>query len=385
MMKLIYLDNAASSWPKPTAVAEVMQEMMIHNGANPGRGGHKMAVEASRVIFETRCHIARLFNIHNPNDIVFTMNTTHALNLAIQGFLKSGDHVICTAIEHNSVRRPLEYMKQHMGIEVSYVPSDPSGQCDLAALEQSIQKNTTLLVCTHSSNLLGTVVPIQQIKEMIAPYHIALCVDAAQTAGTYPIDVEQLGIDMLAFPGHKGLLGPQGTGGLYINPNIELSPLILGGTGSQSEAIEQPTVRPDRYESGTQNTVGIAGLNEGIKFVIETTVEQIRQHEFELTQRLMAGLQDIEGIQILGPELGQDRTGIVSFNLDHYDSSHVAFILDQSYNIAVRAGYHCTPLSHETAGTIDKGAVRAGVSYFTTPSDIDALISAVKDIQSQLK
>lgn len=381
---MIYLDNAASSWPKPAEVASVMQEMVINNGANPGRGGHKMAVEASRILFNTRCNIAQLFNISNPNDIVFTLNTTHALNLAINGYVRDGDHVISTAIEHNSVRRPLEYLKQHKGVEVSYITANEAGECDLEQLESLIKTNTKLLVCTHSSNLTGTIVPLERMKEILEPHDIALCVDAAQTAGTFPIDVEKLGIDMLAFPGHKGLLGPQGTGGLYIHPTIDLDPLLLGGTGSQSELIEQPTVRPDRYESGTQNTIGIAGLNEGVKFVNKTTVDRIHRHEFHLTQRLMTGLMDIEGVNILGVPLGVDKTGITSFNLNNQDSAEVAYILDQHYNIAVRAGYHCTPLSHEVAGTLDVGAVRASVSTYTTEEEIDAMIQAIKEIQTKL-
>lgn len=209
--------------------------------------------------------------------------------------------------------------------------------------------------------------------------------DAAQSAGTLEIDVEAMGIDMLAFPGHKSLLGPQGTGGLYIHPGIDLEPLLHGGTGSQSEAIEQPLVRPDRYEAGTPNTVGIAGLTEGVKLILEETVESIHKREWELTQKLMQGLQEIEGITIYGPEIGQNKTGIVSFNVGQADSSEVAFILDQSFQIAVRAGYHCTPLAHEMAGTLDKGAVRASVGFYTKASEIDQLIGAVKEIAQHMK
>lgn len=225
--------------------------------------------------------------------------------------------------------------------------------------------------------------PVAEIGELCRAHGAKLLVDAAQSAGILPIHVGDMNIDMLAFPGHKGLLGPQGTGGLYIHPDIDLEPFMHGGTGSQSEAIHQPTVRPDRYEAGTQNTVGIAGLNEGVKFVMAETIEKIHAKEWRQTQMLMEGLLGIEGVTILGPALGQNKTGIVSFNINNADSSEVAFILDQSFQIAVRSGYHCTPLAHESAGTLAKGAVRASIGYFTTDEEVDALIYSVKEIQSQ--
>lgn len=383
-MELVYLDNAASSWPKPPQVAEAMHQVIVENGANPGRGSHAMAVSASRILFQTRMNLAKLFNISNANDISFALNTTHALNQAIQGYVKPGDHVICTSIEHNSVRRPLEYLKHKIGIEVSYVPAAMTGEFDMSAFSKLIKPNTTLVACTHSSNLVGTIVPIERISERIKSHEqIKLLVDAAQTAGSIPIDVEKMGIDMLAFPGHKGLLGPQGTGGLYVHSSIDLQPLMHGGTGSQSESIEQPNVRPDRYESGTQNTVGIAGLNEGVKFVLEQTVKHIHQQQFVLTQRLMEGLMNINGVTVYGPQLGVDKTGVVAFNIEHKDSSEVAFMLDKRYNIAVRSGYHCTPLAHEAVGTIKTGAVRASMGYYNTEAHIDYLIQAVSEISTQ--
>jgi selenocysteine lyase/cysteine desulfurase len=235
----------------------------------------------------------------------------------------------------------------------------------------------------HSSNLLGSIVPVEEIGELCKRRGIKLLVDAAQSAGTLPIHVEGMNIDMLAFPGHKGLLGPQGTGGLYLSPDLELEPILHGGTGSQSEAIDQPSVRPDRYEAGTQNTVGIAGLYEGIRFVLQETVEKIHKKEWIQTQRIMEGLMGIEGVTILGPKLGQNKTGIVSFYLRNVDSSEVAFILDQSFQIAVRAGFHCTPLAHEAAGTEGIGAVRASLGYYTTDEEVESLIEAVKEISAQ--
>jgi cysteine desulfurase family protein len=375
-----YFDHAASSWPKPPAVVQAMTECITEYAANPGRGSHRMAVKASRVLFETRKNLAKLFGVKNPNDISFALNTTAALNLAIKGFVKQGDHIVCTAIEHNSVRRPLEYLRAERNIEVTYVSADLKGNIDLKEVEGAVKSNTVLIVCNHSSNLLGNILPLEKFGEIAAKNGVKLLVDAAQTAGTTPLNVNHLGIHMLAFPGHKGLLGPQGTGGLYIHPEIDLEPLMHGGTGSQSESVEQPRVRPDRYEAGTQNTVGIAGLNEGVKFVLNETVEKIHNKDWNLTQRLMQGLMELNGIQILGPPLGEDKTGIVSFNLADVDSSEVAFILDQSFQIAVRAGYHCTPLAHESAGTLETGAVRASVGYFTTDEDIDYFIAAIKEI-----
>ncbi|WP_284643031.1 aminotransferase class V-fold PLP-dependent enzyme [Paenibacillus silviterrae] len=384
-MSLIYLDNAASSWPKPPQVLEGMRLSMEQAAANPGRGSHQMAVQASRVLFEGRKRLAKLFKVKNPNDIVYALNTTMALNLAIKGFVKEGDHVICTAVEHNSVRRPLEYLKRTRNIQVTYIQTDNRGHIDVNEVERQMTNQTTLMVCTHSSNLLGSILPIAELGELCRKKGVKLLLDAAQSAGTLEIDVEGMGIDMLAFPGHKSLLGPQGTGGLYIHPGIDLEPLLHGGTGSQSEAIEQPLVRPDRYEAGTPNTVGIAGLAESVKLILEETVESIHKREWELTQRLMQGLQEIEGITIYGPEIGQNKTGIVSFNVGQADSSEVAFILDQSFQIAVRAGYHCTPLAHEMAGTLDKGAVRASVGFYTKASEIDQLIGAVKEIAQHMK
>ena len=377
---MIYLDNAASSWPKAPGVAEAVAECITHLAANPGRGSHRMAVEASRVLFDTRKLIAKLLRVRNPNDIAFTLNTTAALNLAIKGYVKPGDHVICTSVEHNSVRRPLEFLRKTQGVQITYVETDAQGKLDLNRVRNAIRSNTKLLVCNHSSNLLGTILPIAELRTITRAAGVKMLVDAAQTAGVLEIDAGQLELDMVAFPGHKGLLGPQGTGGLYLSPDLELEPLLHGGTGSQSEKIEQPNVRPDRYESGTPNTPGISGLKKGVEFVLNETVESIHTKEWKLTQRLMEGLSRLQGIHLLGPSIGEDRTGIVAFTLEKADSSEVAFILDQSYQIAVRAGYHCTPLAHETAGTTQCGAVRASVGCFTTEQEIDAMIDAVAEI-----
>lgn len=374
---IIYLDHAATSWPKPPAVGDAMLNAMEIAGANPGRGSHRMAVQASRVLFEARKSISDIFGIKNANDIAFGSNTTEALNLAIQGSLKEGDHVIATMAEHNSVRRPLEYMRRLRNVEIDYVPVNAAGAIDLMQMERMFRSNTRLVVCTHSSNLLGSILPIGEISLLCRKHRAILLVDAAQSAGVMPVNVQQLGIDMLAFPGHKGLLGPQGTGGLYIAPELEIEPLLHGGTGSQSEALEQPKVRPDRYEAGTPNTVGIAGLNAGVKYVLDLTPAFIYQHEWELTQLMMEGLSSVKGIRMLGSEIGQPRTGLVSFTVDGYDSAQLAFRLDRNYGIAVRSGFHCTPLAHESAGTTATGAVRASVGYNSTREHVDALVKAV--------
>lgn len=357
-----------------------MADCLLHYGANPGRGSHEMALRAGRVLLEARKALAELFHVSNPNDIILTMNTTHALNIAIQGLLRPGDHVVTTTVEHNSIRRPLEAMRRLRGVEVTYVRADEAGRVDMRALEEAIRPNTRLVAVTHSSNLLGTVLPVGEIGTITRRRGVRLLVDAAQTAGVLDIDVQAMNIDLLAFPGHKGLMGPQGTGGLYIHPDLELEPLLYGGTGSRSESPEQPAARPDRYEAGTPNTVGVAGLAAGVRFVQEQTVRAIREKEDALTRRLMEGLRSVPGVRLLGPGPEEERTAIVSFLLDGYDPAELAFLLDQHFGIAVRAGFHCTPLAHECAGTLGTGAVRASPGYFNTEADIDALIDAVKEL-----
>ncbi|WP_271751168.1 aminotransferase class V-fold PLP-dependent enzyme [Cohnella sp. JJ-181] len=382
---VIYLDNAATSWPKPPGVLEAMERTMREAAANPGRGSHEMAVKASRVLFEGRKALSRLFRIANPNDIAFMLNTTHALNQAIQGLLEPGDHVVTTAMEHNSVRRPLEALRRKLGIKITYLPVGADGVLNPNDVKKAILPETKLVAVTHSSNLLGTITPVGDIGNVTRMAGIPLLVDAAQSAGVLEIDVEGMNIDLLAFPGHKGLMGPQGTGGLYIRPELELEPLMHGGTGSRSESPEQPSTRPDRYEAGTPNTTGIAGLTAGVKFVLGETVGRIHEKELQLTRELMAGLKEIPGLRILGPGPEQERTAIVAFTLEGIDPSETAFLLDRQYGIAVRSGFHCTPLGHESAGTTETGAVRASPGYFTERSDIVSLIKAVQEIGETLR
>jgi len=377
---VIYLDNAASSWPKPPGVAEAMAEAVRDYAANPGRGSHRMAIRAGKTVAETRARLAKLFGIRNPNDVSFALNTTMALNMAIKGWVKPGDHVVCTAVEHNSVRRPLEALRRSSGVEVTYVETDEAGRLNLERLREALGRKTSLVVVGHASNLLGSILPLEDVVRLAHERGAVVLVDAAQTAGSIPIDVEAMGVDMLAFPGHKGLLGPQGTGGLYVRPDLELEPVLHGGTGSQSELPDQPDVRPDRYESGTVNTPGIAGLGEGIRYVLERTPEEIGRHERRLTERMMEGLAGISGLRLLGPAIGEPRVGIVAFVADFAESAEIAFILDQHYGIAVRSGYHCAPLAHRMAGTLETGAVRASVGPFNTEADVDALVAAMHEI-----
>lgn len=376
---MIYLDNAASSWPKPPGVAENMQECVRVYAANPGRGSHQLGMKASRIVFEARKKAAKLFGVKNPDNIVFTMNATHALNLGIKGLLKAGDHVITTTLEHNSVRRPLEFLKK-MDVELTYVKADEQGRFDAESIRPEIRENTRLIVVTHGSNLTGTLLPVREIGQLAKEHGIVFMVDVCQTAGVYPIDVEEMNIGLLAFTGHKSLYGPQGTGGLYIHPDLEIEPLMQGGTGGYSELIEMPTTRPDRYEAGTLNTAGIAGLLAGLKFLEETGLDKIRAHEEALTDRLHKGLLEIQGVTVYGPPLGESRVPIISFSVEGFESHEIGFILDRNYEICVRSGLHCTPLAHETVNTIEQGLVRASIGYFNNEAEIDALINAIREI-----
>ena len=381
-MAIIYLDNAASTWPKPPGVKERMAEVIEDFAANPGRGGHTLAMKASKTVFRTRVQLSRLFGIQNPNNLFFYLNATQALNQAIKGYLKAGDHVIASSVEHNSVRRPIEYMRREHQVEATFVEPRADFLFHVEDFVKAIQPNTRLLVVSHASNLTGVILPIAELGQLAKERGIAFLVDASQTAGVLPIHVEEMKIDMLAFPGHKGLYGPQGTGGLYVHGDIDLEPLIHGGTGSQSEAIDQPTTRPDRYESGTLNTPGLAGLQAGVDFILEQGVDRIREHEWELAKQTIIGLQQIPGVQVYGPGIETERVAVIAFNIGEADASEVSFILDQQYGIATRSGYHCTPLGHQTAGTEQRGAVRASFGMFNTEKDVEALMNAVREIAS---
>jgi cysteine desulfurase/selenocysteine lyase len=380
---MIYLDNAATSFPKPERVYVEMDRCMRQYCANPGRSGHRLALEAGRAIYRTRERLCRLFNIESPMQVVFTSNATEALNLGIKGLLKEGDHVVTTSVEHNSVARPLTALKAK-GVSVTYVGCDSKGYLNPRDIERAIKKNTALIVITHASNVTGTLMPVKEVGLIAKERGIPFMLDAAQTAGIYDIDVRDMNIDILAFPGHKGLMGPQGTGGLYISENLDVLQMKEGGTGSRSEELAQPIVVPDRYESGTPNTAGIVGLGEGVGFILEKGTAAIREHEEELTGMLLQGLEQIKGVKIYGPVNPGLQAGVVSINIGDGDSGEISYILDRSYDIATRSGLHCSPLAHRTIGTFDQGTVRFSIGYFNTREDIEAAVRAVEEIAAEI-
>ncbi|MCY6356390.1 aminotransferase class V-fold PLP-dependent enzyme [Clostridium sp. ZS2-4] len=375
---MIYLDNAATSFPKPQQVYDEVLNCMKNYAANPGRSSHDMAIEAESKIMEAREEISRLFNIKNPLNIVFTNNATEALNIGIKGILKKGNHVISTIIEHNSVLRPLSSMSRN-GVEVTFLGVNQEGYADLKAIKKAIKKNTKAIIINHASNVLGTIQHIQEIGEIAKEAGVIFIVDASQSAGVIPIDVVRDNIDILAFPGHKGLFGPQGTGGLYLNKDITLSCYTEGGTGSQSNLINQPDFLPDRFESGTRNTPGIAGLCEGIKFIKNVGMKNIREHENMLVEYLLEELRKIPQVKIYGGTSYKNRASVVSINIEGIDSSDVGYFLNEK-GIAVRTGYHCAPLIHPIIGTVNRGTVRISPGYFNSVEDIEELIKVLKQI-----
>lgn len=376
---MIYLDNAATTYPKPEQVYNSIMDCMKNYCANPGRAGHKMAMKAGRGIYDARENIARLFNIENPMNIVFTNNATDSLNLAIKGVVKEGDHIITTSMEHNSVIRPIKTLEAK-GITNTIVQCNKEGFLDIQDIKNAIKPNTKLIVTTHASNVVGTIVDIKGVGQIAKENNILYLVDASQTAGVYNIDVKEMNIDMMAAPGHKCLLGPQGTGILYIKEGLKVDILKEGGTGSKSEDLFQPEIVPDRYESGTHNTPGIVGLNEGVKFIFEKGIENIRLHEESLCQYMLDRLEEVDNIIIYGPKDSTKRAAVISINIGNMDSGEITFILDSEYNIATRSGIHCAPLAHKTLGTLEQGAVRFSMGYFNTKNEIDVAIEALKDI-----
>lgn len=376
---MIYLDNAASSWPKPDRVGEEMMRCLQEYGANPGRGSHRIGQTASRALFKVRRSLSKFFGADGPENFIFTQNATEALNLAIKGYLKPGDHVITTYFEHNSVRRPLEFMK-NQGVEVTYVSMDENYEIPLEKIIAAKKNNTKLVVVSHASNVTGSLVDLKPIGKWTREHAIRFLVDASQTAGVFPIHIEDSYIDMLAVTGHKGLLGPQGTGFLYLSPNVDLIPLMHGGTGGSSELIDQPPDRPERYESGTRNVVGIVGMGAGLSYIEEKGIDSIADQESKLTSILINELQTIKRIELIGPKSNRKRAPIISFNVDGMEASEVGFLLDKQFDIAVRTGLHCAPLAHENLGTNGTGAVRVSHGCFTTEIEIEEFIEAMREI-----
>nr|HID12853.1 aminotransferase class V-fold PLP-dependent enzyme [Anaerolineae bacterium] len=379
---MIYFDNAATSWPKPPGVVEAMVHFMDDVGANPGRSGHRLSVEAGRIVYDAREAVAELFNAPDPLRVVFGLNVTEALNLALRGLLRPGDHVITSSMEHNSMMRPLRALERQ-GVQVTVVRCSPEGFLDPADVEKALRPNTVMIALNHASNVVGTLLPVAEVARIARQHGLLLLVDAAQTAGAYPIDVQADGIDLLGFTGHKSLYGPMGTGGLIIGERVDLArlePLKRGGTGSRSELEEQPDFLPDMCESGTPNAVGLAGLEAGVRWVSERGAETIRAHEVALTQRLIDGLREIPGVTVYGGLDATRQTATVSFNIVGLEPSEVGLRLDEEYGIMCRVGLHCAPAAHRTIGTFPVGTVRFGLGYFNTVEEVKAAVGAVRDL-----
>ena len=373
---MIYLDTAATSRQKPELVYQRAEQAMRET-ANPGRGGHAPALEAGRMVYAVREQVSAFFHVGEAERVVFTSNATDALNLAIQGMARPGGHIVSTTMEHNSVLRPLRALEAR-GVRHTLVQGDPgSGVVTAAQVAEALEPETCLVVCTHVSNVTGTQMPVEEIGALCRTRGIPFLVDASQSAGVCELDMEAMGIDLLACPGHKGLLALPGTGLLCLGPNVRPEPLKQGGTGSFSEYLEQPDLLPDRYESGTLNTVGIASLGAGLEYLEERGLESIRRHEQALCEQFLSGLRAIPGIEIYGAGDTRRQTAVVSFNLRGMDCAQVAFRLDREYGICMRAGLHCAPLAHRTVGSFPRGSLRASMGPFNTEEEIEQTLSAL--------
>jgi cysteine desulfurase family protein len=385
---LIYLDHAATSWPKPAQVLAAMHDFLAEAGGNPGRSGHRLSIAAGRIVYDAREAVAELFNAPDPMRVIFTLNATHAINIALHGLLQPGDRVVTSGIEHNAVMRPLRALESpsrnlvspRNRVSLDVIPCHADGALDLAAAERLITPGTRLVALNHASNVVGTILPVAQVAELARRAGALLLVDAAQTAGALPIDMPALGIDLLAFTGHKALLGPPGTGGLVIGDRVDtasMAPLLRGGTGSRSEFEVQPEDCPDKFESGTPNGVGIAGLGAGIRIVLDHGLAAIREHEIELTRLLVEGLASIPGVTVYGPANSGQRTAVVSITVAGRRVSEIGLRLDEEHGVLSRVGLHCAPAAHRTIGTFPEGTVRMAAGLSTTRQDVERAIAAV--------
>jgi len=375
---VIYFDNAATSWPKPEETLRAMEHYLLKIGGNPGRSGHRLSLEAARIVLKAREAVAELFGIEDALQVVFTKNATEALNLATRGLLHPGDHVITSSMEHNSVMRPLRTLEKE-GVDLTVIPCSPAGELDPADLSPALRPNTRAIYLTSASNVTGTLMPLAEVGRIAHENGLIFCVDAAQAAGSFPLDVTDLGIDLLAFTGHKSLYGPQGTGGLYIRKALEkeIFPLMTGGTGSRSEFEEQPDFLPDKFESGTANTVGLAGLEAGVRYVLARGVTQIRAEEVHLTGLLLDGLKTIPGVTLFGPDSLSRRIAVVSFMIQGLSPAEVALALDEEDNIMSRPGLQCAPSAHRTIGTFPVGTSRFSLGAFNTAVQVHTALEAV--------
>lgn len=381
---MIYVDNAATTFPKPKIVTDKIMECSLGYAGNPGRSGHKLAMKMDLEIYETREKICNLINGTEPLNVIFTFNATDSLNIAIKGVLEKGNHVITTSMEHNSVLRPLNQLRKDEIIDLSIVYADKQGYVNPQKIFDAVTPETKMIVTTHMSNVFGTIVDIKSIGEFCKENNILYLVDAAQSIGVLDIDVQDMNIDLLAFPGHKALFGPMGTGALYIKEGIKVKPLRQGGTGSYSHSIDQPDLYPDSLESGTPNGVGIIALGKGIDFINEVGIDNIRNHEISLKNHFIDLLKDNDDIILYGTL--DDRQGaVVSLNVKDMDSSEVSYILSDEFDIYTRPGFHCAPLAHKSLGTDELGAIRFSFGYFNTIKEVEECVNALKIIIERIK
>lgn len=378
----IYLDNAATTFPKPESVYVALDSAARMIGVAPNRGGYRQTLDASRLIFEARESLAELLGVADSARIILTHSATESLNLAVKGILKSGDHVVTSSMEHNSLARPL-YAVSSAGVNVDWVQADRDGYLTVDAIIASLRPDTRLVALTHCSNVTGAVNPVAEIGSALKERNVLFLVDGAQSAGSLPVDMTAMNIDLFAAPGHKGLYGPQGTGLLCIAPGVNLVPLLHGGTGGGSTELELPAELPERYESGTMNTPAIAGLKAAVDFLLHKGLSAIHAHEQQLVRRLIAGLTVIDGISVFNSGMIRPRGSVVSFTAAGMDPSRIGFILDSIYDISVRVGLHCAPLAHRTIGTYPEGTVRVSPGIFNTEEDIDCFAAAIAEIVSK--
>ena len=378
---MIYMDNAATTMHKPQEVIDAVISAMGSMG-NAGRGASEAALSASRIIYDTRDRLAKLFHAEDARQIAFTANSTESLNIAIKGILEPGDHVITTVLEHNSVLRPL-YEMEKRGVELSIVGCDEKGMPDLAQMEQAVKENTKMIICTNGSNLTGNYIDVSVIGDIAHRHGVLFAVDASQTAGVFPIDVQKMQIDILCFTGHKGLLGPQGTGGIYVKEGVKLKPLKTGGSGIQTYSKEHPVQMPTALEAGTLNGHGIAGLHAALGYLEKEGIDNIRKKENELMWRFYNGVKDVPGVKVYGDYSQKERCAIVTLNIGDYDSSEVSDELLMEYDISTRSGGHCAPLMHEALGTVEQGAVRFSFSHYNTEEEVDTAIRAIHELAEE--
>lgn len=376
----IYLDNGATSFPKPKEVANAVYDFMVNNGTSSGRGSYKKAMQSDYIVYECRKLIGKLFNFDNPKKVVLTSNVTDSLNIAIRGILKENDHVITSSLEHNAVWRCLKTLERDINIKIDTVECSKDGITNPEDVKKYIKDNTALIVFTQASNVLGTVQPIREIGKIARENNIPFLVDAAQSAGAMKIDVKEDNIDILAFTGHKSLLGPMGTGGLVINTDIDIKPLKAGGTGGDSAYEYQPDYYPNHLETGTSNVSGIAGLREAIKFLNKEGIENIHNKEKELTKYALQKLETVKDIEIYGPKDCEKMLSVISFNIKGKRPEDIGSILDQKYDIMLRAGLHCAPTAHSIIGTKERGTLRIGIGYFNEKEHIDKLVDALNTL-----